>query len=63
MPRRTEPEPVGLVEIAERLCVKQQTAQTWRQRKLLPAPKWTVSRQPAWDWRDIEVWARETGRL
>jgi uncharacterized protein YjcR len=57
------PDPVGVAEIAERLGVKQQTAQTWRHRKLLPPPRWTVSRQPAWNWADVERWAKETGRI
>lgn len=56
-------EPVGLAEIAERLGVKQQTAQMWRHRNLLPPPRWQVSRQPAWDWQDIQRWAKTTGRL
>lgn len=56
-------EPVGLLEIAERLGVKKQTAQMWRHRQLLPPPRWTVSGQPAWAWRDILTWAEETGRL
>jgi hypothetical protein len=29
----------------------------------MPQPRWTVSGQPAWDWTDIETWARRTGRL
>jgi hypothetical protein len=29
----------------------------------MPAPRWTVSGQPAWDWSEIEEWARRTGRL
>jgi hypothetical protein len=29
----------------------------------MPQPRWTVSGQPAWDWDDIEAWARRTGRL
>jgi len=57
-------DPVGLVEIAERLGVKRETANQWSWRGLLPAPRWTVSGAPAWDWRlDIEPWARSTGRL
>lgn len=56
-------EPVGLLEIAERLGVKRQTAQMWRHRKVFPPPRWLVSGQPAWDWSDVEKWARETGRL
>lgn len=55
--------PVGAAEIAERLGVRGQTVHTWRQRKLMPPPRWTVSGQPAWDWSEIEEWARRTGRL
>jgi hypothetical protein len=57
------PLPVGAAEIAARLRVKPQTVHTWRHRKLLPPPRWTVSGQPAWDWPEIESWARQTGRL
>jgi hypothetical protein len=55
--------PVGAAEIAARLGVKPQTVHTWRHRKLMPAPRWTVSGQPAWEWAEIEAWARRTGRL
>lgn len=55
--------PVGASEIAERLGVKPQTVHTWRQRALMPEPRWSVSGQPAWDWTEIEEWARRTGRL
>ncbi len=55
--------PVGAAEIAARLGVRGQTVHTWRQRKLMPPPRWTVSGQPAWDWNEIEDWARRTGRL
>ena len=55
--------PVGAAEIAARLGVKPQTVHTWRHRKLMPEPRWTVSGQPAWEWREIEDWARATGRL
>ena len=55
--------PVGAAEIAKRLGVKPQTVHTWRQRKILPTPRWTVSGQPAWDWEEIEQWAKRTGRL
>src|SRR2546428_7622089 len=68
MPRRTtqapgESVPVGAAEIAARLGVRPQTVHTWRHRKLMPEPRWTVSGRPAWDWREIEAWARRTGRL
>jgi len=55
--------PVGAAEIAERLNVRPQTVHAWRQRRVLPEPRWTVSGQPAWDWAEVEAWARETGRL
>jgi len=68
MPRRKarspgEPTPVGAAEVALRLGVRPQTVHTWRQRKVMPEPRWIVSGQPAWDWLEIEAWARRTGRL
>ncbi|MCA1832577.1 MAG: hypothetical protein LC750_07570 [Actinobacteria bacterium] len=63
---RPDPEPVGLLEIAERLGVRPQTARNWRGgdvRVPMPAPRWTVSGMPAWAWDDVEAWARATGRL
>jgi hypothetical protein len=59
----TNCDPVGTVEIAERLGVTRRTVETWRYRQLLPEARWTVGGGPAWQWRDIERWARETGRL
>lgn len=56
-------DPVGLSDIADRLGVAKETPKHWHARKLLPPPKWTVSGRPVWDWRDIEKWARKTGRL
>ena len=38
-----------MAEIAARLRVRPQTVHTWRQRGLMPEPRWTVSGQPAWD--------------
>ncbi len=57
-------DPVGMVEIGERLGgVRRQTVAQWHYRGLLPEPRWTVSGYPAWNWPDIEKWARETERL
>jgi hypothetical protein len=50
-------------EIGQRLDVRQQTVAMWKLRGLMPAVAWTVSGNPAWNWPDIEKWARESGRL
>lgn len=57
------PIPVGAAEIAARLGVRPQTVHAWRHRQLMPRPRWTVSGQPAWEWPEIEAWARRTGRF
>lgn len=56
-------QPVGAVEIAERLGVDRRTVDQWRQRGLFIDPKGEVGGRPAWDWPDVEAWARATGRL
>lgn len=67
MPRRDgtsagEPEAVGSAEIAARLGVRPRTVRTWRQRGLMPAPRWQVSGRAAWNWADIAAWARHRTR-
>lgn len=54
---------VGPMEIAERLGTRRQTVAVWKARGLLPEPWRIVSGVPMWEWRDIERWARKTGRL
>lgn len=57
-------EPVGAVEIAERLGVRRQTVDNWRQRGRFPDPEWTVGGRPAWRWSTIDNWHRgRTARL
>lgn len=59
-------DPVGTVEIAQRLRVTRDAVNAWRMRRAtvtFPQPKWTVGGRPAWEWADVERWARETGRL
>lgn len=55
-------DPVGADDIADRLGVKRQTVAMWRYRKLLPEPSWTVSGRPAWNWPNVQRWAKETNR-
>lgn len=57
-------DPVGVPELAARLGVTRKAVDQWRVRGLgFPPAKWTVGGRPAWDWPQIEKWARATGRL
>lgn len=57
-------DPVGPEEIAERLAVKRDTIYQWRQRDLgFPEPRWRVGGRPAWNWPEIEAWARSVDRM
>jgi predicted DNA-binding transcriptional regulator AlpA len=50
-------DPVGAVEIANRLGVQRNTVDQWRQRRIgFPAPTWIIGGRPAWDWPQIEQW-------
>ena len=54
-----EPQPVGVLEIAELAKVRPVTVQKWRERhESFPRPRWTVSGQPAWDWWEVQEWLR-----
>jgi predicted DNA-binding transcriptional regulator AlpA len=56
-------DPVGIVEIAQRLGVQRGTVDMWRFRSLhFPEPRWQVGGRPAWDWSDVEAWAKASGR-
>ena len=56
-------EPVGAIEIADRLGVKPATVYQWRYLGRLPEPDWVVGGRPSWKWSTIERWAIDTGRL
>lgn len=56
-------EPVGTIEIAERLGVTRDAVNQWRRRDLgFPGPRWVVGGRPAWDWSEVERWSRTSGR-
>ena len=57
-------EPVGVIEIAQRLGVLDRSVHKMIQRGRLPAPDYdSVNGSRAWDWRTILWWAGETRRL
>jgi predicted DNA-binding transcriptional regulator AlpA len=57
-------DPVGAVEIAERLGVSRRTVDQWRQRDTgFPEPRWRVGGRPAWNFDDVERWAKASGRV
>lgn len=61
--RRVLVDPVGAVEIADRLGVDRATVDKWRQRHpSFPPPDATVGGRPAWSWATIRDWAVRTGR-
>jgi predicted DNA-binding transcriptional regulator AlpA len=55
---------VGAAEIAERLgLAHSQTVHTIRRRHAdFPDPIATLKRAHVWSWRDVERWAKATGR-
>ena len=56
-------DPVGAVEIAERLGVARVTVDQWRQRDIgFPAPSWPVGGRPAWNWPVVKAWHNNRGR-
>jgi predicted DNA-binding transcriptional regulator AlpA len=56
-------EPVGVLEISERLGVATDTVNKWRDRHAdFPKPPWEVSGYLAWNWSDVLAWAKATGR-
>ncbi len=65
MTRRVEvTDLVGAHEIAQRLGVaRPQVIHEWRRRHAdFPQPIATLVTAMIWDWKDIERWARSTGR-
>lgn len=59
-----ECDPVGAVEIAQRLSVARRTVDQWRQRDIdFPEPHWTVGGRPAWNFDDVAAWAERTNRI
>jgi hypothetical protein len=60
----TMADPVGIIELSERLGVKLPTGHTWRNRGILPPPDYTsINGSRAWEWHTILKWAGETGHI
>jgi len=63
-PDECEADPVGVIEIAQRLGVLDRSVHKMIQRGRLPEPDYdSVNGSRAWDWRTILWWAGETRRL
>lgn len=57
-------EPVGVLEIADRLGVQDRSVHMMKRRDRLPRPDYeSINGSNAWHWRTILWWAGETGRL
>ena len=57
-------DPVGVIEIAARLGVRDRSVHKMKQRGVLPRPDHeSVNGSRAWEWRNILWWAGETKRL
>ncbi len=57
-------DPVGVLEMAERLGMKDRSIHMVRRRGQLPKPDYeTVNGSRAWEWSTILWWAGETDRL
>jgi len=57
-----EIEPVGLAEISSLLGVPANTVTSWRQREVLPKPRWKLKAGPIWNADDLRAWyEREKG--
>jgi hypothetical protein len=56
---------VGAYEIAQRMGVaRPQVIHEWRRRHPdFPEPIATLKTALIWDWKEVQRWARETGRI
>jgi len=56
---------VGAHEIAERLGVRRpQVVHDWRRRhEDFPKPVARLKTALVWDWKEVQAWARSTGRI
>jgi hypothetical protein len=57
-------DPVGIIEVANRLGVQVATVHQWRNRKILPTPDYeSVNGGRAWEWATILLWAGLRGQI
>lgn len=57
-------DPVGAIEIGERLGVETATVHSWVRFDQIPEPTYeSVNGTRAWEWGVVLLWAGETGRL
>ena len=64
LPDDYECDPVGVIEIADRLGVEARSVHMMGRRGTLPPPDWdSINGYRAWNWPTVLWWAGETGRL
>lgn len=64
MAARGKADPVGVLEIASRLGVKDRTVHQWQFRQIMPPPDYaSINGGKAWEWKTILKWAGVTGHV
>ena len=62
--RKRTADPVGVIEIAHRLGVRDRTVHMWSYRQILPPPDYdSVNGCRAWEWATMLEWAGRTGHI
>lgn len=62
--RKRNADPVGVLEIAQRLGVRDRTVHMWLYRQIVPEPDYeSVNGCRAWEWSTVLEWAGETGHV
>lgn len=62
--KKKHADPVGVLEIAQRLGVRDRTVHMWLYRGIVPDPDYSsVNGSRAWEWATVLEWAGRTGHV